>query len=165
MDKNFIMSLNAMQTAQTVLRVGKSNTEVFLTHNRHIPLLMNTIKDVLTYSNKTGMSVPLSCESNFTLNFLLHHGSIFICWTSAAALLGAIKAVFPGVKRQVRRHKRVFDVTVKKQVQHGYMLQAQQYHDYQEVEITGTFCQIMWYTLLAARLMYPVKRNICFVEV
>eukprot|EP00041_Stephanoeca_diplocostata_P039813 m.1637929 g.1637929 ORF g.1637929 m.1637929 type:complete len:130 (-) comp26377_c0_seq1:194-583(-) len=98
------MSLNAMQTAQTVLRVGKANTEVFLTHNRHIPLLMNTIKDVLTYSNKTG----------------------------------AIKAVFPGVKRQVRRHKRVFDVSVKKQVQNGFMLQAQQYHDYQELFVSST---------------------------
>eukprot|EP00037_Helgoeca_nana_P007878 m.70996 g.70996 ORF g.70996 m.70996 type:complete len:132 (+) comp18578_c0_seq1:327-722(+) len=42
----------AVQTMQQVIKVGSA--EIVLTHNRHIPLLMSTLNDVLLNSNNDG---------------------------------------------------------------------------------------------------------------
>lgn len=51
----------AIQTMQQVIKVGSS--EVVLTHNRHLPMFMNTLNDVLLNSNQEGESAPCSLHT------------------------------------------------------------------------------------------------------
>lgn len=48
------MAGSAAQTMQQLIKLGAKKTPIMLTHNKHIPLLVNVLKDVLKDSNLDG---------------------------------------------------------------------------------------------------------------